>query len=720
MSDIKKKLILEASLDDQKLKKQIQDLKKSIESVSIKQKINQQTSSSLRSARTQDNSEKQKNAEINKAYKQREDEIKKQAQIAKALYRQEIAEAKKTAEVKKQLAKEVAAFEAQTQKDKVSGKEKAVSSFKKVQAEQQKADEKRQKEELAHAKRIEDLKDKAQEKRLREAARDMSRQSNFSQFDRKSRMTSQERLKEELMAKHGHKLDDRSMMTKGLDYLESRGGRLGRGVGRVRGMRLGMAGGAAIGIGAAALGAGVIADSYMRQERENRILRAQRQQEQLLMESQGLGVDAAISESGRREGGSGFKGMAASAGRLVSDVFSGNFVKAFSGQSIEEGRLTAGVQEAQARLEELAGGRQALQAARGTRGAVRGLLRGGETTEADIINQQAFAADRFALSPNQTLQDLATARESLGQRAASQRITSLQRLREQTGVDIGQMAGAAETLGGFSGQGSAAGVSQVQKVFKDAVSTGLDASKSGKFLQATAQYIESTAGFANVDTGQISGRMADLTSGFAGPGGPTLVDIQKAQQAQMMLQQESFGESGLAGVGNVTGVMKALGPNATGDQFLAALGASSNATVEDLVGLGLSEDQAKAVQGMKQQDSLARGTELLGLDSGSGTGAYLAARERGTTTESQLALDRAVRTGEATGPGELPGVARDSEAFRSLAQESKRSAENIREGFDTLREESDILSKRFSDFAEQLRQQTTETRNLLRQIQRSQ
>lgn len=504
-------------------------------------------------------------------------------------------------------------------------------------------------------------------------------------------------------------------------------GRLGA-FGRFAGpLGLAAAGGVALGETAASL-------------RRIRSLTAQREQLQSLQTLQGQGAEGFIESSGREDTfarlaggarGAAVSGAGGALGGAAAGAAVGSFVPipivgtgigaivggvvgglGFGTMGALTGAEEGGIEEGQTRLEENALALASLRRAREQRSGFRNLMRGGDVNESNIMAQQRFSANMLAVSPEQTLQDMATLRESLGNRAAAGSILNLQTLREQTGADIGMLGQAAETLGGFSGQGSAGGARQLEGVLKKGVAAGLDSSKSGKFLEATAQYVEATAGFANVDTQQISGRLADLTSGFAGGGPATLVDVQRAQQAQQLLQRESFSQQGFSGIGNIAAAQQVFGEGMSTEQLLASMQLSSNASLEDIIETtGASESQARQLQGLLG-NTQALGIEATGLSANEGLGLTLGAMERGQALESQLGIRRAVTSGLA-GTGDLAEIDRTSESFKSLQQEATNAAKGIAEGFGILSVETGKLVDNIKNYNNQLKREAAEARQII-------
>src|SRR5690606_20291509 len=114
------------------------------------------------------------------------------------------------------------------------------------------------------------------------------------------------------------------------------------------------------------------------------------------------------------------------------------------------------------------------------------------------------------------------------------------------------------------------------------VSAGLDASKAGKALEVTTNYLQSNAGFGAIDTDRIRNEILRNASGFAANRGSDsieLMDLQRARDAAQIRRSQSVSQSGLSGLGNFAGVLQAAresGLQLSTGQFMSAVNLSSD------------------------------------------------------------------------------------------------------------------------------------------------
>lgn len=427
---------------------------------------------------------------------------------------------------------------------------------------------------------------------------------------------------------------------------------------------LGIAGAAA---GAVGLGAQSLVD-YEDQQREVRQLRATRNQEQALSLVQGQGLQANLQRFGRRNakgevaggiaGGVGSLFSLKGAGAILTDAATfgaaGRTSKLWSA-GYESGKLGTQQKEIETLLAENQLGLEANRRVRSLRDARMGALRGGGIRGGNLTMLQGAGA-RNGFSAEETLSQFMQARQFLGNRGAESALPGMQNIFNRTGVDIGAQAQAAETFtGARRGSSTASGVSTTVEVLKRGVAAGLDASKSGKFLQTTADFISQNQGLGQMNVGTVSTNLANLAQGFAGGGPVTTTSLRQAQQLATMQRGESMAGGGLSGVGNLIGLQEALGPNATNEQMIAGMRLSSTATVEDTMeALGVDRATAERIVASKQ-DNQARGLEAIGVGADSILGRAFGAGERGIALEEQLGARRA-RRGRMGALQDLPDV----------------------------------------------------------------
>lgn len=422
-----------------------------------------------------------------------------------------------------------------------------------------------------------------------------------------------------------------------------------RGAGAAAGKFLGSTAGlATVGVGAAAALGIMGFMNNMGRSREFRAQEARQNQELGTAAMQGRGLEGMLLKQSRGDVRGLEKGLSATGGFLSSfNPFSENFAtNPFRAASSRVRQRQEGAQEAA--LAETEQARAALQGAKQMRQMRVASMRGTGFMPAYMSSLQDIGADQ-GFSGEETLQQFAGGKQFLG-RDIGDLLPSLQKRMQMTGMGVEDQAAAIETLmSSRKGTSSGFAANQSFELLKKAVAAGLDVSKSGKFLQTTADFISSTQGLGQLDSDSIAQKLIDSAAGFAGGGPITSANLSQAAQLQEILSKESISQSGLSGLGNVQGIVDALGPNMNTDQFFGALRLGDNATLEDAMKAmpGIDEETAKKVLGNKK-GNLDRSLDMLGIKD-SGLGTFLASTERGMTAEQQLGASAAARF-KATGP----------------------------------------------------------------------
>lgn len=515
--------------------------------------------------------------------------------------------------------------------------------------------------------------------------------------------------------------------------------RLGMSRGAARGA-MGIAGrtGAALGVAGAVIGAGALGvagyNNFIQAQQERRQLQAQAEQEEAFGLIEGTGLTAAQMRGAREEGQTGFRGFAAGVGSTMSDLFSLNIGAAVTGESFRRGRLEAGGREVETREAEMRLALEAGNRARAMRDIRFGAMRGGGVSGQDLTGLQAQgAAQGFGIS--ETLQQFTQARQFLGNRGARRNLQAMQDIFNRTGTSVGAQAQAAEIFtGAQGGQTFDRGQQQTVDILKKGVAAGLDASKTQQFLKTTADYVQQQQGLGDIDVEAISTRLSDFAQGFAGGGDVTETNLRQAQQLAAIQRAESTSMSGLSGIGNITGIQQAFqgaGANLDTGTFLALTNLSQDADEDDIrtilrdSDLGdISEEQREQlIQNIQQsrQDTQARGADLVFGQGNRNLSRFFRGRERGLTTEQQLgaeeaetqrAFNRRLRDRGMGAEGQLPEVPRGEE-LRSRIVEAQQQQATFVQGME-------VMATRTNDAAQNMGRLNEELKKVINSFQQYQ
>lgn len=500
--------------------------------------------------------------------------------------------------------------------------------------------------------------------------------------------------------------------------LFQRAGGMVRGVGgaaaRMMGSGVGMGLGVAGGVAAAGLVGLNMYNSYNANQRQLRTLEAQASQGSFRSILSGEGTRGIIEQGGRTEGSTGLKGFAAGVSQTMSDVFSLEITKALTGQSFKTGKLEAGSAEAETRQEETGLAQDALRRAREMRRMRMDAMRGGAATGDQLTGIQGLGALQ-GFSGEESIQQFMEARQFLGNEAAVS-LPGLQRRMNMTGVGVGDQAQAMETfMGAQRGTTSAQAFTRSFEVLKKGVAAGLDVSKSGKFLQTTADFVRSQQGLGQLDVDQISERLAKSAAGFGG-GSVTDTSLRQAAQLQEMLTRESTSTQGFAGLGNTQNILDVVGDQSNAGGLLMSLqNTSANATQGDIEEIltrgGFKGDAAAAARQVLEGKQNAMGRGLSNIGTGPEAESLklaLGGREAGITTEQFLGRER----GQAGVLGMSPedaaaalegGIPRGAEQ-ESLVQDFKTQNAAFVSGMQSMTSETARLKNAFAEFSKTLEQ----------------
>lgn len=497
-------------------------------------------------------------------------------------------------------------------------------------------------------------------------------------------------------------------------------GRVGagiRGIGGAASRMMATPLGGALGIGAGVVGAGLIGinafNSYQTNQRQLRTLEAQAAQGSYRSVLAGEGTKGLIEQGGRAEGSTGFKGFAAGVSQTMGDIFSLELTKALSGQSYKTGKLEAGSAEADTRQEETGLAQDALRRSREMRRSRLEAMRGGAATGDQLTGVQIMGA-YSGFSAEESLQQFMEARQSLGNEAAIS-LPGLQRRMNMTGIGVGEQASAMETFAGAQ-RGTTYGQAYTRsmEVLKRGVAAGLDTSKSGKFLQTTADYVRSQQGLGNIDVDTISDRIARAASGFAGGGPITETSLKQAAQMQEMLTRESTSKEGFSGLGNIQNIMDVVGNQANAGGLLMSLqNTSANATTDDIKevlrrgGFKGDLDAAASQIAAGKTNTLNRGLSNLGTGpEADSLRLALGAQESGITTEQFLGRERAQTGGYGMtmdqAQAKLEAGIPTGPEIESLSQDYKTQNAALVTGMQLMTSETARLRGAFGDFLKTL------------------
>lgn len=337
------------------------------------------------------------------------------------------------------------------------------------------------------------------------------------------------------------------------------------------------------------------------------------------------------------------------------------------------------------------------------------MLAGGGVSRETLTDQMKVGARQFGMSAEDTLQAMLTARETLGNQGAAESFNQIMSNQRFLGIGAGTTSQAIETLAGTGGESRSAAANKQAEVIKKGVAAGLDVSKSGKFLQTTMQYLQSTVGLGRTDTDAATTRLANMAAGLGG-GQVTDTTLQQAQTLAQMLQQESSSIQGIAGAANLSQIQdisSKFGGFGTGTS-LALAGLSSNAGEQDILSIlaegqrtgevGKNVDLAQAVkdiQSAKQRDAtMDFMTKIAGGNANLAFGALGAEQnfQGNFTTESLLGRQRAAQ-GQIT-PGSIMSATQAIEGAKAEVQKSPefqldvaqftRSTESASKGLETF------------------------------------
>jgi hypothetical protein len=677
--DIKKQLVLEVSVSTQKLKAELEGLKKDLGKA-----LNQ--GGPTRAGGSQVDNELKKTKEINAAYKQRQRE---QDQIDKAYRQREQERTREASKADKQFDK-IASKKAQVQKR----EEERIA--KQTEKEIKQNETVLQKEEAAKIRAQQKQQQQAEKARKQETEREKQQINARYEFLKKRHLESQvekSRLDRSFIAKAARGLGMSEEAARDL----ARKGEGISGIGR-RGA-LGMLGRAG---GLMALGGTMsgMANAY----EDYRMLQASRRQEQVSNIMSGQFVTQSSRDYGRQfsgghllaSGGGALMGAGAGAaagaavgsivpviGTLAGAIIGGIGGAVYKGidsyMGFSEKRAARFQKETQP-LQDATNRAMALNPAR-----LDLLKRGASEPLLNLAERQGVG---FGFSPEESIQQYQQLQGILGNEGAASTLNTARRLNLATGADIGTTGQMVQSLVGGNRQGYGANAMQTESIVSRAMANGLDRSKTSKFLQETSSVIQSATLFSKIDTEGVSNRYMQLAGAF-GEGKIDETSMRQARAAMDLQQQGSFATQGMQGLGNYFSYQKIFGDTKmSGIDMRALMGLSQNATIEDAMKALSPETAAQPGMQDKVRQFLAAKPNTL-QEAERVLGPQLArtvfAEEKGLATEQAIAFSERTKGGALKEGVPLSDEeVRKSQAFQMQQRQAQLDQEQINLGRTTF------------------------------------
>ena len=691
MSDIKKQLVLEVSVSTQKLKAELEGLKKDLGKA-----LNQGTATPSGRPGGMD-SELKKAREINAAYKQRQRE---QDQVERAYKQREQERAREASKADKEFEK-VASKKAQVQKreeeriakqtereirqNEMAIEKEQAAKIKAEQKEAQRTQREKQKEEAAKIRAEQKQQQQAEKTRKQETEREKQQINARYEYLKKRHLESQiekSRLDRSFVARAARGM---GMSEDSARDLASRAEGLGGG--RGRGGLLSLLGRGGIGLAhlGSAVGQGVLGfEGYKtlmasrRQEEVSNLLGGQfvtQQSRDYGRHSNYLGqtaVGAGGALVGAKIGAVAGTALGGPIGTVVGGALGGVMGGVGSVLGYQEMRATRFQKETQP-LQDATNRAMALNPAR-----LDLLKRGASEPLLNMVERQGVG---FGFSPEESIQQYQQLQGILGNEGAASSLNTARRLNLATGADIGSTGQMVQSLVGGNRQGYGANAAQTESIVARAMANGLDRSKTSKFLQETSSVIQSATLFSKIDTEGVSNRYMQLANAF-GEGKIDDTSMGQARAAMDLQQQGSFATQGIQGLGNYFSFQKTFGDTKmSGVDMRALMGLSQNATLEDA--MKALSPEAAAQPGMQDKvkqflaskpNTLQEAEKVLGPQ----LARTMFAEEKGLATEQSIAFSEKTRGGllkEGTGISD-EGV-RGTQAFQMQQRQAAMDQQQI-------------------------------------------
>lgn len=695
MSDIKKQLVLEVSVSTQKLKAELEGLKKDLGKA-----LNQGTATPSGRPGGMD-SELKKAREINAAYKQRQRE---QDQIERAYRQREQERAREASKADKEFEK-VASKKAQVQKreeeriakqtereirqNEMAIEKEQAAKIKAEQKEAQRTQREKQKEEAAKIRAEQKQQQQAEKARKQETEREKQQINARYEYLKKRHLESQiekSRLDRSFVARAARGM---GMSEDSARELAKRSeGVFGRGRSGLLGL-LGRSGGL-MAVGGAAMTA---ANAY----EDFRMLMASRRQEQVsnlmggqfvTQASRDYGRQFSLGHVGAAAGGAALgAGGGALAGAAIGSIIPGLGTAAGAIIGGIGGAVYKGIDSyfgfSEKRAERFQKETQPLQDATNRAMALNParldlLKRGASEPLLNMVERQGVG---FGFSPEESIQQYQQLQGILGNEGAASSLNTARRLNLATGADIGSTGQMVQSLVGGNRQGYGANIAQTESIVARAMANGLDRSKTSKFLQETSSVIQSATLFSKIDTENVSNRYMQLANAF-GEGKIDDTSMRQARAAMDLQQQGSFATQGIQGLGNYFSFQKTFGDTKmSGVDMRALMGLSQNATLEDA--MKALSPEAAAQPGMQDKvkqflaskpNTLQEAEKVLGPQ----LARTIFAEEKGMATEQAISFSEKTRGGLLKeGAGISDEDVRGSQAFQMQQRQAAMDQQQI-------------------------------------------
>jgi actin-related protein len=300
-------------------------------------------------------------------------------------------------------------------------------------------------------------------------------------------------------------------------------------------------------------------------------------------------------------------------------------------------------------------------------------------SSAEFLNRIERGGVGFGFSPQETMQQYSWLQGILGNRGAEASFDTAQRLNLATGTVVGITGDMIQALVGGNRQGHAANAAQTEALVARAMANGLDRSKTAKFLQETTSVIQGATLFSKVDTEAISNRYMQLANAF-GEGKIDQSSLYQAKSALDLQKQGSFSTQGIQGLGNYFAYQRIFGDTKmSGIDMMALLRLSQDATIEDAMKSISPELAARSGMREKVKEFLAAKPKTLQEAEqvlGSGVARMVFGQEKGLATEQITALSEKTAGGVLKEGGLLSDEdVRKSEEFRF--QQKQASMEQL-------------------------------------------
>jgi hypothetical protein len=300
-------------------------------------------------------------------------------------------------------------------------------------------------------------------------------------------------------------------------------------------------------------------------------------------------------------------------------------------------------------------------------------------SSAEFLNRIEREGVGFGFSPQETIQQYSWLQGILGNKGAEASFDTAQRLNLATGTVVGITGDMIQALVGGNRQGHAANAARTEALVARAMANGLDRSKTAKFLQETTSVIQNATLFSKVDTEAIANRYMQLASAF-GEGVIDQSSLYQAKSALDLQKQGSFATQGIQGLGNYFAYQRIFGDTKmSGIDMMALLRLSQDATIEDAM-KSISPELA-AQPGIREKvkefleakpKTLQEAERVLG----SGVARMVFGQEKGLATEQVTALSEKTAGGILKEGGLLSEEdVRKSEEFRF--QQKQASMEQL-------------------------------------------